>query len=99
MPFLLLRLPTTHCRSRNGPSEMGIESRLIDIIKERGKGVVITLADGIIFMIVAARTFQSQSEERCAHRVHSIGDIFITKLFLDATAFIGLSMKAVESRS
>src|SRR5437899_2098397 len=48
-------------------------------------------------MIMAAGTFESQSQKSRAESVDAVGDVFTAPFFFDAAAFIGLAMEPVES--
>ena len=72
------------------------QSPFVDGVEERAHRVIILHGERIVFVIVAARALEGQREESGAEGVDPVGNPFLPELRLDAAAFLGLAVQAVE---
>ena len=88
------------CHIQNRPVEivaLGFAADLIRIVEKRKNLIKLALADGVEFMIVAARAADGQAQERCAGGCHAVGHSLYAVLFeVDASFKIAgrISVKA-----
>ena len=78
--------------------EIGVETELVDVVEEGEELVILALGQGIVFVIVAARAFKSQPEERGGECVGPVSDVFNPEFFGRAAALDLLGMETVEGR-
>ncbi len=73
-----------------------IQTRFIDVVKEREKFVILFLRNRIVFMVVATGAFHCQTHERHPSGLHSVGNILDAELFVHAAALDLLGVQPIE---
>ena len=84
--------------ARNRIGEVRIKTGFIGRVEEGEHPVVILLRDGIVAVIVAPGAFHRQPKKGPRRGVDAVGVVLHAKFLIDAAAFIGLAMIAIESR-
>ena len=70
------------------PRRWSVDLRLVAIVEKREDLIVLTLADRIIFVLMAPRATECQTEIDDSGCCHAIGDRIDAKLFLVRAAFL-----------
>ena len=74
-----------------------LHARISGLIEESKKPVVVFLANGVVFVIVALGAFHRQSHPDHGSRFDTVDDVFNAKLLGDRPALVCRSVVAVES--
>ena len=92
------RRPQEERWRRRGVREVRVEAGFVDVVEERKERVVVALRDRVELVVVTARALERQAEHRGAEGVDAVEDVLGAELLLDAAAFVGLAVQAVERR-
>src|SRR5437899_2262552 len=66
-----------------------IRAPLIDAVEEGAETIVVLHRQRVVLVVMAARAFEGQSQDRRAERMDAVGDVLIAELFGDTAALVG----------
>ena len=69
----------------------------LDVVEEGEELVELALADWIVFVVVAARTAQSQAQPGCARGVHAVNDVLQSPFLINDAALAIDAVVAVKA--
>ena len=83
-------------RLRVDVQRIALEPILVDAAEHRGKPIELALRDRVVLVVVAARAFEREPEERSAKRRNTVGDALLPELLRNRAAFLGHAMQPME---